>query len=512
VAPYSAQHFDGEYLLKTESEQIEVIETVSIGEAAAEQGSRLSALARDVATMSGGTALAAVFNTLLVFLIPRLVSVEDFGYWRLFLLYAGFVGFLHLGFADGALLRWAGRPLEEIRPEVTPSLKFIFWLHLTLIVPGAPLAALLLPRPLNLVGVAVLVYSVIFNSATVLQFSLQGARVFRPVAIAAAAPVGGFVVMAFLWNLRGTPNFQGLIALYCIAWAGVLVYLWIRVRPGWGNGTRDSVWSLGKTCFAMGWPIVLANGGFGFVQSADRLMVSSVLPIREFAQYSLAASTMFVPVAAILAISRVFFSHVAAVEHEGRARVYAHASRFVLLAWSLLLPYYFFLEAFVRVFLPKYVPALPVAAILLLGVVFLAGIQILHMSYSYLYGRQRQFLLLTVGASAMSFAVAIVMAVWLRSLVAVATGQVVALALWWAVNEWSLRETTGQGWKEWLQAFGLISWSAGSFGVATRWTNHIGWQLSIYYALVIFALIYGCGEEFRLGGRLFRSSYASSAG
>jgi hypothetical protein len=76
--------------------------------------------------MSGGTAAAAVFNTLLVFLIPRLVSVEDFGYWRLFPLYAGYVGFLHFGFADGALLCWAGRPLETFRHEVGCSTRFMF--------------------------------------------------------------------------------------------------------------------------------------------------------------------------------------------------------------------------------------------------------------------------------------------------------------------------------------------------------------------------------------------------
>jgi len=104
--------------LKTAIEQIEPVDTFVIGTVAPTAGSRLSALARDVAVMSGGTAAAAVFNTLLVFLIPRLVSVEDFGYWRLFLLYAGYVGFLHFGFADGALLCWAGRPLETFRHEV----------------------------------------------------------------------------------------------------------------------------------------------------------------------------------------------------------------------------------------------------------------------------------------------------------------------------------------------------------------------------------------------------------
>jgi hypothetical protein len=72
-----------------------------------------AALAADIATLGTGTLLAGVFNVALVFVVPKLISVADYGYWRMFGLSAGYVGFLHFGFADGALLRWAGRPIEE---------------------------------------------------------------------------------------------------------------------------------------------------------------------------------------------------------------------------------------------------------------------------------------------------------------------------------------------------------------------------------------------------------------
>ena len=457
-----------------------------------------SGLAADVVALGAGTALAAVFNTLSVFLIPRLLGVKDFGYWRLFLLYSAYVGLLHLGLADGALLRWAGRSLEDIRPEIGPSLRFLFWQQLAVIIPGIMLCVFFLRWPLNLVGAAVLVYSVIFNSTALLQFSLQAARLFRPVAIATAAPACGFVLMAFVWYLQGTLHFQGLIGLYCFAGAAVLAYLWNRVRPRAGSNSEDSAWTIGKTCIAVGWPVMVANGGLVLVQSADRLVVSSVLPIYEFAQYSLAASTMFVPVAAIAAVYRVFFSHVAAVAHEGRARVYAHASKILLLAWSLLLPYYFVLDMFVRHFLPKYVPALPVAEILLLGVMFLAGIQILHMSFAYLYGRQRQFLLVTVCALLASLSVALVMATWLRSLVAVAIGQVGALAFWWLVNEWNLRGTSGQRWKDALRVISVFAWSTFSFVVAIKGLQNLGLRLIVYYALVVGCLVLTCHPEMKI--------------
>src|SRR6202043_804367 len=122
---------------------------------------RLGGVARDVATLGTGTLLAALFNVLLAFVIPRLVSVEDFGYWRLFLLYAGYTGLLHLGLADGTLLRWAGRPLGEFRHEIGPSLKFLFWQHLAFAVPAGVIVAFLLPSPLGQIGVAILLLGLI---------------------------------------------------------------------------------------------------------------------------------------------------------------------------------------------------------------------------------------------------------------------------------------------------------------------------------------------------------------
>lgn len=468
-----------------------------------DEGWRPSAIAGDIATLGGGTALAAVFNALLVFLIPRLLSIEEYGYWRLFLLYAGYVGFLHLGFADGALLRWAGRTLEAIHHEVAPCWKYLVLQHLAVIV---PLLAILgfatrLPAHIRVVCGAVLIFGLIMNSATLLQYSLQAGREFRPVAIAAAVPPGLFVALAFLRSLKGTPTANELMVMYGCAWAAVVVYLWARVRPG-GGSSSESHWNLGKTLTAVGWPVVLANTGLGLVQSADRLVVSSSLPITQFAQYSLAASAMFVPMTAIAAISRVFFSHAAAAEHGDRARVYRHMSRFLLISWSLLLPYFFVLEAFVKRFLPKYVAALPVAGILVLSVIFLAAIQILHMNYFYLYGKQRQFLYWTLGALALSLSAALLIARWLHSLPAVAIGQAGALFAWWLVNEWKLRRVTRYGGKDWLRVSAVGGWSAASYGFALWSTGNLGSRFLAYYGLVAVVLWIVFGDELRFSLKL----------
>ena len=507
---HDARQTGGQYALSIDVQRIEATKPVVLSGAQPARSSGLALLARDVATIGLGTALAAVFNTALVFLIPRLVSVEDFGYWRLFMLYGGYAGLLQMGFLDGALLRWAGRPLSDFHGELRPSLKFLVWQLVGFTSAIGAVIVGTLHAQARFIGLAVLGYALLFNITALMQYGLQSARQFKPVAVAAAAPAGLFVLLTFAWNLRRVPDFRTLIELYCIAWAGALIYLWARVKPLRKAELAGSAWSLGKCCVLLGWPIVLANIGFGLVQSADRLVVSWVLPLHQFAQYSLASSAMFVPVTAIAAIYRVFFSHAAALQHEGRTRVYEHASRFLLLAWSALLPYFFALELIVRHVLPKYSPALPAAGILLFSIFFLAEIQILHTSFAYIYGKQREFLLLTIGAAVVTFSIGLAMAIVWGSLVAMALGQLAALAIWWLVNDWTLRETTGQSWTGRLTLLAIFTWSVASYEMAMKSTGNVGARILLYYALVGVCLARVCYPEIKILWKLISRTGATS--
>src|SRR5438477_7303066 len=347
-------------------------------------------IGRDVATLVLGSLLAAIFGTLVVFVIPRITSVENFGYWRLFILYAGYAGFFHLGFGEGALLSWAGKPLPSFRREVGPCVKFIVAQHVAFLLLGCILVGTLSPPIVRFVAIAVLAFALLQNTAVLLQCAMQAARKFAPVAAATAAPTGLFLAFASLTILEARPDYRVLVGCYFLAWLIVLGFLWSKIQPlDFGSGVR--IWTIGKQYIAIGWPVTLANAAFGIVQSSDRFVLSSAASIYDFAQYSLAASTMMVPLTLMAAIARVFFPHLAAAEKEQHPEIYGQVSRLIMLAWSALLPYYFLVDLFVHRFLGAYVGILPVARILLLGALFSAVIQILHGSVFNLYGKQKHF-------------------------------------------------------------------------------------------------------------------------
>jgi O-antigen/teichoic acid export membrane protein len=451
-------------------------------------------IAKDIAAVGTGTALASVFGTIVIFVIPRLVSVEDFGYWRVFLLYSGYAGFLHLGLIEGALLSWAGKPLPVIRPKLRPSLKFIFIQQVALLAIGTLFCLTFVRSEYWLVSIAVLVFAALQNITTLLLYALQATREFGTVGIAVSIPSGGFLVLAVVCHFVKIANYRMLIVSYLLGWTFLLLFLWNRLQPLKSTAVVAAR-SIGKQFIISGWPIMLANLAYGVVQSADKIVVNATASIYGFAQYSLAASVMAVPIAAIAAVSRVFFPHIAASDPHHHQKTYGRCAKFSFLCWSLTVPYYLVLARVVPTMLPKYVEGLPYAKVLLCGTVFLGSIQILQLSFSNIYGRQRQFLLCASVAVIGSLLLALLAATQLHSLTAVAASQVASVLIWWQINEWNLRDISGQTWRDWAQLLFLFGWSVLSLWATLEIVSGVFLRVILYYSFTsVFVMWIGARE------------------
>jgi O-antigen/teichoic acid export membrane protein len=58
--------------------------------------------------------ISLVFSATLVLIIPKLVGVEQYGYFQVYMFYSSYVGFLHFGFNDGIHLRYGGMDYNSL--------------------------------------------------------------------------------------------------------------------------------------------------------------------------------------------------------------------------------------------------------------------------------------------------------------------------------------------------------------------------------------------------------------
>ena len=71
--------------------------------------------------------ISVISGVLIGFLIPKMMGVSEYGYYKTFTLYSSYIGILHFGFTDGIYLKFAGKKYEELDKEKFRTYtKFLF--------------------------------------------------------------------------------------------------------------------------------------------------------------------------------------------------------------------------------------------------------------------------------------------------------------------------------------------------------------------------------------------------
>lgn len=76
-----------------------------------------------VAFLAQGVSMAlSIIQTLIV---PKLLGVEQYGYWQLYIFYVSYVGFFHLGLSSGVYLSTGGQTREKMdKPAIKSQMIF----------------------------------------------------------------------------------------------------------------------------------------------------------------------------------------------------------------------------------------------------------------------------------------------------------------------------------------------------------------------------------------------------
>lgn len=78
--------------------------------------------------------MSMMLSFILALFVPKMLGVESFSYWQLFLFYSSYVGFFHFGLDDGIYLKYGGVDLNNIDKEkINGQLSLLFILLLFIV-------------------------------------------------------------------------------------------------------------------------------------------------------------------------------------------------------------------------------------------------------------------------------------------------------------------------------------------------------------------------------------------
>ncbi len=387
----------------------------------------------------GGVLLTALTNLLLV----KVLSAPDYGRWGLFILYTGYVGALHCGLPDGALVAWAGGSWEEHRAEIAPAFGFFLAQQLAVV---APLALLLAALPAGWVGGrglwgALLAYALLFNVLTFSQFALQSFGRFTPLALSLCLPQAALFAATLPLAARGRLTCGSVLVALLMA-TGLAVIVATRPVLAWcdrATFSRARAWAIGRRLTRAGALYLAGNFLLLLVFGLDRLAAARAFSPAVFAPYALASlvtGTLYVGLGAATA---VLLPLLARRDRAHLARAYTSLRSVIILTWGLALAAYFPAAALIGAFLPHYAASLPPLRLLLVSTGAGAVIRSAHYTYYRIARRQVAYLVTGAGAAIATLGLLVAVRLTAGGLTAYAGVAVVATALWAGVNEAVLR-------------------------------------------------------------------------
>lgn len=179
--------------------------------------------------------LASVAMSLLV---PKVLGVETYGYWQLFIFYAGYSGFFMLGLNDGIYLIEGGNTRSEIDKRAVNS-QFRFGMAFQLVVAAfiTVIAVVWAPEAQrSFVLLAFALYTVLYNLAGFLGYIFQSMNETKLFSYSTMIDRLVFLAIILVMVFIRVPDFEPYVFAYLISKACSLAYCIVRSRDFFAAG------------------------------------------------------------------------------------------------------------------------------------------------------------------------------------------------------------------------------------------------------------------------------------
>ena len=178
---------------------------------------------------------ASILTTLLV---PKVLGVEGFGYWQLFIMYCMYSQFFMLGQFDGVYLKEGGKLREELDRREVNTQYAICVVSQSLV--GAIIALVsvfVIPNGARLfVFCSFGLYTALSNMALALGYVFQAINETRTFSRSVMIDRGLFIALLLVLLVLGVDDFRPYIVFYLCSKACSLVYCWFSARDLFNAG------------------------------------------------------------------------------------------------------------------------------------------------------------------------------------------------------------------------------------------------------------------------------------
>lgn len=312
--------------------------------------------------------LVLIISTLVTLILPKILGIEEYGYWQLYILYTSYTALLHLGWNDGVYLRYGGKEYQELDKSLFFSqfwMLVIFELIITFIT-------------YNLVGAFInnfdkifvlrmmVVCSLLVIPRGMLLFVLQGTNRIKDYAIATIIEKIVYVILIIILLTMRIREYQLLIVADIIGKGISLLYVAINCKDIVFNSFRSFALSFNETYenIKAGIKVALAYVASSLIVGTIRFGIEYTWDIATFGKVSLTLSVSNMMMTFINAVGLIMFPVLRRTDEKNFPDIYITLRTILSVVLLGLILFYYPLRSILSSWLPKYAESLAYMALI----------------------------------------------------------------------------------------------------------------------------------------------------
>ncbi len=314
-------------------------------------------LKRNILRIFSANFLTMISGILLGFVVPAVLSVDSYAYFKTYTFYISYIGLLHLGFVDGMYIKYGGKELIDLDKsefKLEHRVFIIFQIIITLLC----LVIALVKKDIILILFSLSIIPI--NTFAFFSLFYQSIGEFKKYTNITYV----YTIIYLLLNVILAVVFRNdNYILYCITSiiANGIVFLYLEFKyfkqfKSIKAKYDSKVWNNIK----VGFFILLGNLSVLMFYAIDRWFIKFFYTVSDFAYYSFAISMLNIINLLISSISIAFFNYLS--KGENVEKIKKLKDYFLILGVFASFGYFVF-AGIVNIILRKYIPALDIIAV-----------------------------------------------------------------------------------------------------------------------------------------------------
>ncbi len=398
---------------------------------------------KDVINVSISNLVKLFSGVLVGFLLPKIIGISDYGYYKTFTLYASYVGLFGIGIVDGIYLKYGGKSYHDLdRKKFRLFSKVIIVIQLLFCFLGIIVALILFEDDLSFIFICVAVYLFVGNVTGYYQIISQITGRFTELSfrniiysVLTAISVLALWLAGRFFHLE--ISYRYYTFLYVAIFALLAIWYSYTYRDiTFGKSSKLSNQLNEIACFIKsGIPLLIANLCSTLVLTLDRQFVNILFDNTTYAIYAFAYNMLALVTTATGAISTVIYPVLRNKSNDELIKQYPELISLILVIVFVCLLGYFPLCWFVDLFLPQYHDSLAIFRIIFPGLSISSAITIVMHNYYKIIGENMRYFIYSVLALFIStIANYCAYTIW-KTTASISIASVFTLIVWYIIVE-----------------------------------------------------------------------------